>query len=681
MVTVDIRDQVENLRKELNSHNYRYYVLDSPSIPDGEYDLLLRRLRELEGDYPELVSPDSPTQRVGSVPSQGFEEVQHVLPMLSLANAFDLEELKTWRRRVKNLLDDADFDMVCELKIDGLAVSLTYENGRLVRGATRGDGRRGEDVTQNLRTIRSIPLSLIGDAPPILEVRGEVYMPIKSFRRMNEEKIARGEAPFANPRNSGAGSVRQLDPQVTASRNLSIFIYSLGHSADADMPDNHWDMLENLNKLGFRTNPHNALCSTPEDVEELFTYWSEARHELDYQVDGLVVKVNPFGYQEILGHVGREPRWAIAYKFPAEQAVTRLLDIGVNVGRTGSLNPFAVLEPVNVGGATVKTASLHNEEDIQRKDIRIDDWVVVERAGEVIPQLVGPVLERRTGDERVFKMPDLCPECGTAVVKPETEAMHRCPNTSCPAQFFELLKHFISKGAMDIDGLGERWCSILIEAGLVKDSADIYYLSKEQIMSLERMGDKLATKIISNIEASKQQPLSRIILALGILHVGSEMAELIAGNFPSIDALSEATQEDLTAIPGIGPKIAASIVAYFQVDHNRQVIEKLLRAGLVLERSTADDNVDDMQGGEKSLSGSSFVLTGALSSMSRSSAEARIKDLGGTTSSNVTKKTSYLVVGDQPGSKLAAAEKLGIPVLSEEYLTNLLESDGSEVSA
>ena len=681
MVTVDIRDQVENLRKELNSHNYRYYVLDSPSIPDGEYDLLLRRLRELEGDYPELVSPDSPTQRVGSVPSQGFEEVQHVLPMLSLANAFDLEELKTWRRRVKNLLDDADFDMVCELKIDGLAVSLTYENGRLVRGATRGDGRRGEDVTQNLRTIRSIPLSLIGDAPPILEVRGEVYMPIKSFRRMNEEKIARGEAPFANPRNSGAGSVRQLDPQVTAFRNLSIFIYSLGHSADADMPDNHWDMLENLNKLGFRTNPHNALCSTPEDVEELFTYWSEARHELDYQVDGLVVKVNPFGYQEILGHVGREPRWAIAYKFPAEQAVTRLLDIGVNVGRTGSLNPFAVLEPVNVGGATVKTASLHNEEDIQRKDIRIDDWVVVERAGEVIPQLVGPVLERRTGDERVFKMPDLCPECGTAVVKPETEAMHRCPNTSCPAQFFELLKHFISKGAMDIDGLGERWCSILIEAGLVKDSADIYYLSKEQIMSLERMGDKLATKIISNIEASKQQPLSRIILALGILHVGSEMAELIAGNFPSIDALSEATQEDLTAIPGIGPKIAASIVAYFQVDHNRQVIEKLLRAGLVLERSTADDNVDDMQGGEKSLSGSSFVLTGALSSMSRSSAEARIKDLGGTTSSNVTKKTSYLVVGDQPGSKLAAAEKLGIPVLSEEYLTNLLESDGSEVSA
>ncbi len=681
MVTADIRDQVENLRKELNSHNYRYYVLDSPSIPDGEYDLLLRRLRELEGDYPELVSPDSPTQRVGSVPSQGFEEVQHVLPMLSLANAFDLEELKAWRRRVKNLLDDADFDMVCELKIDGLAVSLTYENGRLVRGATRGDGRRGEDVTQNLRTIRSIPLSLIGDAPPILEVRGEVYMPIESFRRMNEEKIARGEAPFANPRNSGAGSVRQLDPQVTASRNLSIFIYSLGHAADADTPDNHWDMLENLNKLGFRTNPHNALCSTPEDVEELFTYWSEARYELDYQVDGLVVKVNPFGYQEILGHVGREPRWAIAYKFPAEQAVTRLLDIGVNVGRTGSLNPYAVLAPVNVGGATVKTASLHNEEDIQRKDIRIDDWVVVERAGEVIPQVVGPVLERRTGDERVFKMPDLCPECGTAVVKPETEAMHRCPNTSCPAQFFELLKHFISKGAMDINGLGERWCSILIEAGLVKDSADIYYLSKEQIMSLERMGDKLATKIISNIEASKQQPLSRIILALGILHVGSEMAELIAGNFPSIAALSEANQEDLTAIPGIGPKIAASIVAYFQVDHNRRVIEKLLRAGLVLESPTAGDNGDDVEGGEKSLSGSSFVLTGALSSMSRSSAEARIKDLGGTTSSNVTKKTSYLVVGDQPGSKLAAAEKLGIPVLSEEDLTNLLESDGSEVGA
>ena len=433
--------------------------------------------------------------------------------------------------------------------------------------------------------------------------------------------------------------------------------------------------------MGFRINPNNVVCKTPEDVEKQFTYWLEARHELPYQVDGLVVKVNPFRLQESLGYVGREPRWAIAYKFPAEQAVTRLLEIGINVGRTGSLNPYAVLEPVNVSGAMVKMATLHNEEDIQRKDIRVGDWVVVERAGEVIPQVVGPVLERRTGEEEVFRMPEVCPVCGTPVVKPESEAMHRCPNASCPAQFYELLKHFISKGAMDIDGMGERWCSILIETGLVKDAADVYYLEKEHLLGLERMGDKLATKIMNNIEASKQRPLSRIILALGILHVGSEMADLLAVNYASIDELSAAGEDELTAIPGIGPKIATSILAYFEVDHNRQVLEKLRRAGVVLERPAGEETGDDTDGQERPLAGMSFVLTGTLSSMGRQAAEARIKALGGSTSSSVTKKTTHLVAGEQPGSKLAAAEKLGTRILSEEELLALLESDRIEVEA
>ncbi len=681
MNTADAREQVEHLRQELNYHNYRYHALDDPAISDAEYDRMLRRLSDLEEEHPELVSPDSPTQRVGTAPSQGFEEVQHALPMLSLANAFDLDELKAWYRRVKNLLDHAEFEMVCELKIDGLAVSLVYENGQLVRGATRGDGHRGEDVTRNLRTIRSIPLSLMGEVPSSLEVRGEVYMPIESFRRMNEERTARGEAPFANPRNSGAGSVRQLDPQVTASRNLSIFVYSMGRVEASDLPDNHWDSMEYLSALGFRINSCNVVCKTPEEVGEQFSYWSEARHELPYQVDGLVVKVNPFRYQDILGYVGREPRWAIAYKFPAEQAVTRLLDIGINVGRTGSLNPYAVLEPVNVSGATVKMATLHNEEDIQRKDIRVGDWVLVERAGEVIPQVVSPVLERRKGEEAVFHMPESCPVCGTSVVKPESEAMHRCPNASCPAQFYELLKHFISKGAMDIDGLGERWCGILIETGLVKDAADIYYLEKEHLLALDRMGDKLATKIMGNIEASKGRPLSRVILALGILHVGSEMAEVLAENFSSIGDLSKAEEDVLTAIPGIGPKIAASVLAYFQVDYNRDVLDKLNRAGVALERPESDERVDAAGGQVRPLAGMNFVLTGTLSTMGRQAAETRIKALGGSTSSSVTKKTTHLVAGEQAGSKLAAAERLGTLILSEEELLALFDSVQDEVEA
>ena len=672
MADTGTTERLPQLCKDIAYHNYRYYVLDDPLISDGEYDRLMRELRELEDMYPELITPDSPTQRVGAAPAEGFAEVQHAVPMLSLANAFSYEELEAWHRRVVNLLEGAEFQMVCELKIDGLAVSLTYEGGRLVQGATRGDGYRGEDVTHNLRTVKSIPLSLLGEAPPVLEVRGEVYFPKQSFKELNEDRVARGEPPYANPRNSGAGSVRQLDPRITASRNLDIFVYGLGHTEDGFMPDRQWDTLERLKEMGFKVNPHNTQCRSVGEVEEIYQQWLTDRHRLPYEADGLVVKVNAFEHQDILGHVGREPRWAVAYKFPAEQATTRLIDIGINVGRTGSLNPYAVLEPVNVSGVVVKMATLHNEEDIHRKDVRIGDWVVVERAGEVIPHIVGPVAGRRTGEERVFYMPEFCPVCGTRVVKPQTEAMHRCPDTTCPAQFFELLKHFVSKGAMDIDGLGEQWCRILIDAGLVKDVADLYYVDSQQLLSLDRMGEKLATKIIDNVEASKERPLSRVIFALGILHVGSEMADLLAQQWTSINRLSAATQEELTSVPGIGPKIASSVGAYFQVLGNMEVLEKLRSAGVWLARepvALGGDLPTDLP-----LAGLTFVLTGTLASMSRSRAEARIKELGGFISSGVTRKTDYLLVGEEPGSKLEAATRLGTKLLGEQEFLELVET-------
>ena len=668
MVDDSIIQRVAKLRQEINYHNHRYYVLDDPIIGDGGYDLLTRELSRLESEYPELVTPDSPTQRVGAAPAEGFEQVQHRLPMLSLGNAFDRDGLEAWHRRVANLLERSDFRMACELKIDGLAVSLVYQDGSLVRGATRGDGYTGEDVTQNLRTIRSIPLTLNGDPPPYLEVRGEVYMPIDSFHKLNEERAERGEPLFANPRNSGAGSIRQLDSRITASRNMQMWVYSLGDTGGFSHPAEHLASLEWLRGLGFRINPHNRLCDTLDEVADYYQVWLEGRHDLAYQTDGVVVKVDPFAFQDSLGFVGREPRWAIAYKFPAEQVVTRLINIGINVGRTGSLNPYAELEPVVVSGATVKQASLHNEEDIRRKDIRLGDWVTIERAGEVIPQVVGPVVARRTGQEQEFRMPEHCPVCGTAVVKPEDEAMHRCPNTACPAQFFELLKHFVSKGAMDIDGLGEQWCRILIEQALVRDVADLYHLPKERLLELERMGDRLATKIMGNIEASKERSLPRILVALGILHVGSEVAALLTQRYASVEELAGASQEELTEIAGIGPKIAESIHDYFQVPGNPAVIEKLREAGVKLRQEAPAAVAEDLP-----WQGLSFVITGTLSAMPRREAEGRVKALGGSVTSSVTRKTNYLVAGASPGSKLDTANRLGAIVLDEEAFLALLE--------
>ena len=678
MVDNNVARRVAELREQINHHNYRYYVLDDTEVNDSEYDRLMVELRGLEEEHPSLVTAESPTQRVGANPADGFEQVQHRLPMLSLGNAFNEEDLQAWYRRIKGLLDDADFNLVCELKIDGLAVSLTYQDGVLVQGATRGNGTAGEDVTQNLRTIRSIPMSLIGEPPPYLEVRGEVYLPIEEFQRLNVEREKLGEPLYANPRNTGAGSVRQLDSKVTASRNMRIWVYSLGDIGESERPSEHSDSLRWLNGMGFRINPENRVCETLEEVVDYYHSWVEKRHDLPYEIDGVVIKVDPFAYQDSLGVVGREPRWAIAFKFPAEQAVTRLLDIGINVGRTGSLNPYAILEPVIVSGVTVRQASLHNVEDINRKDIRVGDWVTVERAGDVIPQVVGPILERRTGQEEVFEMPVDCPVCGTLVVKPESEAMHRCPNTSCPAQFFELLKHFVSKGAMDIDGLGEQWCGILIENDLVEDVAGLYRLDKEELLKLDRMGDKLATKIMTNVEASKQRPLHRILFALGIIHVGSEIAELLTQRYASLNEMAGANLEDLTEIPGIGPKIAESVVDYFAVPHNQQVLKDLADSGVVLRHELQE--VQEAPG-DLPFSGKNFVVTGTLSEFTRREAEASIKTLGGSVASAVTRKTDYLVAGTSPGSKVAAAGRLGTEILDEAAFQRLIDQASTEPEA
>ena len=662
--------RIEELRREVNDHNYRYHVLDSPVVSDAQYDALMVELKELEERYPDLVTSDSPTQRVGAPPAEGFATVEHPVPLLSLANAFDGPQLAAWHKRVQNLLEGASFDLVCELKIDGLAIALTYEEGRLVRGATRGDGLQGEDVTLNLRTIRSIPLALLGDRHPRrFEVRGEIYLPRAAFERLNEERVAQGEPPYANPRNTAAGSLRQLDPSATASRPLDLFVYGIGYAEDGDLPDNHWDTLQRLKEMGFKVNPEIARCRTLEEVEEYYNRWVESKETLQYGVDGVVVKVNLFSYQRHLGDVGREPRWAIAYKFPAVQQVTRLKRIGVNVGRTGSLNPYAELEPVNIGGATVKMATLHNEDDIRRKDIREGDWVVVERAGEVIPQVVAPVVARRTGEEREFVMPTTCPVCGGKVVRPEGEAASYCTNTACPAQFARLLMHFVGRGAMDIEGMGAKLALVLIDAGLVHDVGDVYSITKERLLALERMADKSADNVLESIERSKSRPLANILAALGIRHVGYDTAELLVRRFGSMDRLIQATEEELAAIPGVGPKIAQSIAAHFQQTENRAVIDKLRTADVRLE----SEAMPVVEAGALPLAGKRLVITGRLASMSRSQAEGRVKDLGGSVSGSVSRKTDYLVAGEEPGSKLEQAAELGTRTLNEEEFLRLLE--------
>ncbi|MFC1968016.1 NAD-dependent DNA ligase LigA [Chloroflexota bacterium] len=666
---VDIEKKLEQLQSQINYHNYRYHVLDSPEISDAEYDELMKELKRLEAEHPELITPDSPTQRVGAAPVEAFGVVNHPVPMLSLANAFSNEELRAWQKRAAGLLDRQDFDFVCELKVDGLAVALTYIDGRLTAGATRGDGLRGENITQNLRTIRSIPLSVPKVAPPRFEVRGEAYLPRTKFKKLNEERASAGLPPFANPRNAAAGSLRQLDPRITAQRPLDIFVYGVGYADGKAIPPTHLETMEYLKSLGFKINPHIAYCGDSGEVEEYYNTWVRIREGLEYDTDGVVVKINRFDYQRQLRSVGHEPRWAIAYKFPATQGTSRLLDIRISVGRTGSLNPYAILEPASVGGVTIRQAALHNDEDIRRKDIRIGDMVIIQRAGEVIPEIVGPIVSKRTGEEKVFVMPPHCPVCSAEVIKPEGEVMSRCPNAACPAQIQQRLEHFASRGGMDIEGIGEKLSAALLKAGLVKDVADLYYLTPEQLLSLERMAEKSVDNVLAAIVKSKDRPLSRVLFALGILHVGDEMAEVLASRFGSIDRIANAAREELTSLPTVGPEITDSVMAFFWQVENQRIIQRLRQAGVKLEEAPPEVK-------ELPLVGQEFVITGRLEAFARPEAEARVKQLGGSAGSSITKKTTYLVVGADPGSKLDKARSLGTKLLNEGEFLRLLREAG-----
>ncbi len=667
----DVAARIEDLRAQINYHNQRYYVLDAPEISDAEYDALMEELRRLEAENPELITADSPTQRVGAAPVEAFGVVEHHTPMLSLGNVFSEEELMAWYKRTAALAGEQGFDFTCEIKMDGLAVALTYLNGKLVTGATRGDGYRGEDVTSNLRTVRSVPLTLSGTVPPRLEVRGEVFLSRDGFRRLNDQRAGEGLPLFANPRNAAAGSVRQLDPRITSQRPLDMFVYAAYAEGD-NLPDRHWDRLEEMKRLGFKTNPYNKVCPSIEEVRDFYQEMLVSRESLPYEADGIVAKINSIPLQERLGHVGREPRWAVAYKFPPVQGTTLLERIEINVGRTGSLNPYAVLRPVSIGGVTIRHAALHNEDDIRRKDIRISDTVIVQRAGDVIPEIIGPVISKRTGNEKEFHMPASCPRCGSDIVRPPGEAMHRCTNAACPAQALEKLKHFVSRGAMDIDGVGEKLCAALLDAGLVQDVADLYYLAdkRQQLLEMERMAEKSVARVLDSIEQSKGRPLDRLVFALGIPHIGAQTAEILAAHYRSLDNLSEASLEELQAIPSIGPKIAESIHAFFRQEGNRRIIDKLRRAGVRMEEARTPETA------ELPLAGREFVLTGKLESMTRPQAEERIKQFGGTTGSNVTRKTTHLVAGADPGSKLDKARSMDVTILSEEDFLKMLEEEG-----
>ncbi|HYV05494.1 MAG TPA: NAD-dependent DNA ligase LigA [Blastocatellia bacterium] len=657
--------RMAELRQKLEYHNYLYYVQDSPEISDAEYDRMFRELLELERAHPELASPDSPTQRIGGEPLERFNKVPHHAPMLSLANAFSEAELLAFDKRISNLLDRSGIAYVTEMKIDGVAIALTYQNGRFVRGATRGNGVIGEDVTANLKTVKQIPLKLKGaDDIPLMEVRGEVYLPVSAFEAMNEERADKGEAQFANPRNAAAGAIRQLDPQVTKKRPLAFFGYAIGHIENKALHTQK-EILETLTEWGFPVNSNYRWHESIQGVIEFCNAWEKKRDSLDYEIDGVVVKVDDTEYQRLLGTVSRDPRWAIAYKFPGQVATTRLKEIGVNVGRTGSMNPYAVLEPVRLGGVTIKLATLHNQDDIRRKDIRIGDMVVVKRAGDVIPQVVGPVLEQRAGKEKIFKYPTKCPSCGQPVVHQEGDAMAYCVNRDCPAQLLEGLAHFVSRGAMDIRGLGYSTLHKMVELGLVKNGGDLYALSEKEIAQLPGFKEKSIANLLAALDASKQRPFENVLLALGIRHVGEGVAALVVETFHDLDALLNASEEDISAITGIGPQIAHSIHEWFADERNRKLAETLRAAGLKMAREKKEVKTGP-------LTGKTFIITGKLEKMPRSAAERWIEEHGGSVLASVSKKLEYLVVGEDPGSKLAKARKLGVKEITEKQLFELV---------
>jgi DNA ligase (NAD+) len=659
--------RADELRAQIEEANYRYYALDDPQITDAEFDALLRELVELERKHPELQTPDSPTQRVGAAASQRFAPYEHARPMLSLANAVSVDELRAFDERARKLTG-TDVEYVCELKIDGLAIALDYRDGSLTRGGTRGDGRVGEDVTPNLRTIKTIPLRLRSteSTPMFVEARGEVYLRKSDFERLNTEREREGLPAFANPRNAASGGVRQLDPALTAKRRLSFFAYQLAvDEGDRSAPKTQWDALARLRTLGFPVNPHVHRAATLDEAIEYCTNSERKRDSFDYEIDGVVVKVNDFAQQERLGVVARDPRWAIAFKFKPREARTELIDIVITVGRTGTLNPSAVLNPVQIGGVTVKSATLHNIDYIKNNDIRIGDTVLVTRAGDVIPRVVGPVLSERTGRERKFKMPQRCPVCGSDVDHPPDEAMSRCTNAACPAQAYERLRHFASRGAMDIEGIGDVLAQQLTELNLVRDIADTYKLNESALADVPRMGKKSIENLLRNIEASKQRGPARLLHGFGIRFTGTQTAQILVDDFGTIDAIAAADEAELQRSEGIGPEVARSVALFFKQQPNREMIERLREAGVVM---SAPRRV--RTGGE--LSGKTFVLTGTLPSLTREAAAELIVAAGGKVTGSVSKKTDYVVAGSEPGSKLTKAEQLGIYILDESGLQALL---------
>ncbi|MFB3816297.1 MAG: NAD-dependent DNA ligase LigA [Candidatus Methylomirabilales bacterium] len=659
--------RAEELRALLHHHNYRYHVLNRPEISDAEYDRLFGELKDLEAAHPELIVPDSPTQRVGGAVAEGFAPVEHRAAMLSLDNAYTPDELREFEARLRRALPGECFRYVCEPKVDGLGVALLYERGRLVRGATRGDGRFGEDVTQNLRTLKTIPLRLL--RPPladlrVVEIRGEVFMSHRAFERLNRALEAAGEEPFANPRNAAAGSVRQKDPRITAGRPLDIFVYGVSYSDPAAPFATHWDSLQALAAAGFRLNPLDRICAGIQDVVATCAGLEADRANLGYDADGAVIKVDDLEQQRRLGMTSHHPRWAIAYKFPAQQATTVVKRISVNVGRTGALTPWALLTPVVIAGATISRATLHNPDEVERLDIREGDTVVVERAGDVIPHILRVVTDRRPAGAAPFRFPDRCPVCGSAAFRPEGEVVSRCVNSACPARIKEGLIHYASRRAMDIEHLGEAVANQLVDRGLVRTFADLYGLEAKTLAELERLAEKSAANLHAAIQRSKGRGLARLLFALGIRYVGENVGRILADEFGSMERLQQATEGELAAVRGVGPRIAQSVVLFFQQAENRELVRLLAEAGVRMAEETSR--------GPRPLLGKSFVLTGALSGMTRDEAKAAILARGGRVSGSVSKKTDYVVVGSDPGSKAEDAARLGVPTLDEPAFRALL---------
>jgi DNA ligase (NAD+) len=665
----DIERKMEELREKIRYHEHRYYVLDDPEISDYEFDQLMQQLQKLEAEHPDLITPDSPTQRVGGKPREGVVKVRHSSPMLSLDNTYSEDELRAWERRVHELTGRKDVEYVCELKLDGMSLALIYEDGRLVRALTRGDGTVGEDVTLNVRTVRSVPLSIEKEKlkkagiPETFEVRGELLMPIAAFKKMNEERDQKGLSLFANPRNATAGTVRQLDASITAQRRLDYFAYMLLTNGRTYF-DRHWKTLQALETAGFKVNISRKLATTMEEVWTFIRQWEERRESLPYEIDGIVVKVDRTGLQDELGFTGKAPRWAIAFKYAARAGITQIEGILVQVGRTGKLTPVAVLTPVLIGGTTVSRATLHNMDEIERLGVKIGDWVQVERGGDVIPKVAKVIEDKKhPPGHKIFHMPETCPVCGTKVVKTEGEVDYRCVNANCPAKLRETILHFASRHVMNIEGLGDVTVTQLTDRGLVKNVADIYGLTKQDLLSLERMGDKSAQNILDEIGASKKLPLERVIFGLGIRFVGERTAQFLAEHFGSMDALMNASGEELEEVDEVGPRIADSIVEFFREPRNRELVKRLEKAGLTLS------GVKKLRGTK--LAGKTFVLTGTLSQYTRDQAKKMIEDAGGRVSGSVSKKTDYVVAGSDAGSKLEKAKELGVAVIDEKEMERL----------